>query len=65
MFLLKAHAIALTLTVTLSLTQTDVIKRLFIRSLNPARLPTTKLWLLQFSLPSETLEEKTVQLQLF
>lgn len=65
MFLLKAHAIALTLTVTLSLTQTDVIKRLFIRFLNPARLPTTKLWLPQFSLPSETLEEKTVQLQLF
>lgn len=45
-FLYKAHAVALTLTVTLSLTQTDVIKRLFIRSQNPACLPATILWFL-------------------
>lgn len=57
-FLHKAHAIAVTLTVTLSLTQTDVIKRSFICSPNPTRLTTTKLWFHQFSLPSQWLEEK-------
>lgn len=46
-FLYKAHAIALMLTVTLSLTQTDVIKRHFICSQNPACLPTTILWFSQ------------------
>lgn len=38
-FLYKAHAIALMLTITLSLNQTDVIKRHFICSQNPACLP--------------------------
>lgn len=58
-FLYKAHAIAWTLTVTLSLTQTDVIKRLFICSQNPACLPTTILWFCRAASPShrETLGE--------
>lgn len=57
-FLYKAHAIALTL--TLSLTQTDVIKRLFICSQNPACLPTTILWFCQAGFPpiSEAAREK-------
>ncbi len=58
-FLYKAHAIALTLTVTLSLTQTDVIKRFFICFQNPACLPTTILWFCQASSPShQRLEEE-------